>query len=104
MMTVVGEEGTSMQDFITYLKSEFFDRVYLQQNSYHDVDCACSIERQRYMFDVMLDILYHDFSFKNKDEARQHFFKMQSSALNWNETPWQSDSFNQAEKQLKELM
>ena len=31
MMKVVGEEGTSIDDFITYLKSEFIDAVYLQQ-------------------------------------------------------------------------
>jgi V/A-type H+/Na+-transporting ATPase subunit A len=34
MMKVVGEEGTSMDDFLVYLKGEFLDAVYLQQNSF----------------------------------------------------------------------
>src|SRR6202041_1644849 len=31
-MEVVGEEGTALEDLIIYLKSEFYDFVYLQQN------------------------------------------------------------------------
>ena len=104
MMTVVGEEGTSMQDFIVYLKGEFFDRVYLQQNAYHEVDAACSLERQHYVFDKILDILQKDFEFKKKDEARSFFFRLQSLALNWNEAPWQSDDFKKIEAQIKELL
>ena len=40
MMKVVGEEGTSLEDFVVYLKSEFLDAVYLQQDAYDDVDGA----------------------------------------------------------------
>lgn len=104
MMTVVGEEGTSMQDFIMYLKMEFFDRVYLQQNAYHEVDRACSLERQEYVFNQMLKILDHEFNFKDKDEARHFFFKLQSLCLNWNESPWQSESFRQTEQKIGELL
>src|SRR5574343_480978 len=34
MMKVIGEEGTSLKDYIDYLKGEFFDYVYLQQNAF----------------------------------------------------------------------
>ncbi|MGN0715184.1 MAG: V-type ATP synthase subunit A, partial [Anaerovoracaceae bacterium] len=34
MMKVVGEEGTSIEDYITYQKGELLDAVYLQQNSF----------------------------------------------------------------------
>ncbi len=104
MMTVVGEEGTSMADFVTYLKMEFFDRVYLQQNAYHEVDRACSPERQEHVFNLILEILGHDFSFKTKDEARQFFFKLQSLGLNWNESYWQSGSFQQIEAKIREIL
>jgi V/A-type H+-transporting ATPase subunit A len=51
MMKVVGEEGTSIDDFIvTYLKAEYVDAVYLQQDAYHEVDAATSAERQQYVF------------------------------------------------------
>jgi len=104
MMTVVGEEGTSVNDFVVYLKSEFFDRVYLQQNAYHEVDRACSLERQEHVFALLLQILENDFTFKGKDEARSFFFKLQSLLLDWNEAAWQSDEFNETESKIKELL
>ena len=36
MMTVVGEEGTPVEDFAMMLKAEFFDAAYLQQNAGQD--------------------------------------------------------------------
>ncbi len=36
-MEVVGEEGTSLADFILHLKAEFLDSVYLQQNAFDAV-------------------------------------------------------------------
>src|SRR4030042_277716 len=39
-MKVVGEEGTSLFDYVDYLKAEFFDFVYLQQNAFDTVDEA----------------------------------------------------------------
>ena len=41
MMKVLGEEGTSSEDFIIYQKGELLDSVYLQQNSFDPIDAAC---------------------------------------------------------------
>jgi V/A-type H+-transporting ATPase subunit A len=46
MMRVIGEEGTTLSDYIVYLKSEMLDSVYLQQNSFDLVDANCTKERQ----------------------------------------------------------
>ena len=45
MMKVVEEAGTSMDDYV-YLKAEYLDAVYLQQDAYDEVDGATSAERQ----------------------------------------------------------
>ncbi|MCK5083091.1 MAG: V-type ATP synthase subunit A, partial [Candidatus Omnitrophica bacterium] len=50
MMKVVGEEGTSTNEFIDYLKGEFLDAVYLQQNAFDKTDEATSADRQKYIF------------------------------------------------------
>ena len=57
MMKVVGEEGTSLEDYIIYQKGELLDAVYLQQNSFDPVDFAVIPERQKETFDVLYDIL-----------------------------------------------
>jgi V/A-type H+/Na+-transporting ATPase subunit A len=48
MMTVVGEEGVSLEDFTVALKADFFDNCYLQQNAFDDVDGATTAERQQF--------------------------------------------------------
>ena len=57
MMKVVGEEGTSIDDFVVYLKSEYIDATYLQQNAFDEVDSSNSVERQRYTFKMLLNLL-----------------------------------------------
>jgi len=69
MMKVVGEEGTSLEDFVVYLKGNFLDAVYLQQNSFDPVDASVSVERQRHVFALLIEILGSSFAFSGKDEA-----------------------------------
>ena len=53
---VVGEEGTSMRDFVIYLKSELYDICYLQQNAFDKEDAYCSLERQIELFSLLQEI------------------------------------------------
>lgn len=102
MMKVVGEEGTSLADFIDYLKGEFIDEVYLQQNAFDQVDDATTSERQIYVFNVLHQILTASMRFKNKNQARSFFQEIRQIFRNWNSAPWESDSFQKQEKELKE--
>jgi V/A-type H+/Na+-transporting ATPase subunit A len=88
MMTVVGEEGTPIDDFTTMLKAEFFDSAYLQQNAYDEIDAATSTDRQRFVFDKILEVIEADFVFRNKDDARHALKKISSMFINWNYSPW----------------
>lgn len=101
MMQVVGEEGTSIEDFITYLKSEFLDNVYLQQNSYDEVDAACPTERQKFLFDKVTEVLKHDFKLTDKAKARDLFFSLTEQFRTWNYAPWQSDEMKKADSAIQ---
>ncbi|MCK9555064.1 V-type ATP synthase subunit A [bacterium] len=102
MMKVVGEEGTAMEDYTEYLKGEFIDDVYLQQNAFDEVDGATPAERQEYVFGVLHEILKSEFDFGTKDEARHFFHGLRQEFKNWNSDPWESDAFKNREKTLKE--
>jgi V/A-type H+-transporting ATPase subunit A len=93
MMKVVGEEGTSLEDFATYLKAEFIDAVYLQQNAFSDSDATTPVERQRVMFDVMEEALKAQYSFDGKDEARRFFMDLRQTFIDWNDKPFDSEEF-----------
>ena len=74
MMKVVGEEGVSLKDYVDYLKGEFFDFVYLQQNAFDAVDEATTKDRQEYVFNfIYRRILNNEFDFKDKEEALRFF-------------------------------
>ena len=94
MMKVVGEEGTSLEDFTTYLKAEFLDAVYLQQNAFSDSDASTPVERQKVMFDVVEKALFTDYAFKEKDETRKFFMELQQTFIDWNDKKFESQEFN----------
>jgi V/A-type H+-transporting ATPase subunit A len=102
-MTVVGEEGTPIDDFTIMLKAEFFDSAYLQQNAYDDVDAATSIDRQRFVFDKILEVIETDFDFETKDQARNSFKKISSMFINWNYAPWDDSVISESEREDEPL-
>ena len=103
MMKVVGEEGTSLDDFILYLKSEFLDSVYLQQNSFDEVDAAADVERQTYVFKLLLKVLGSDFVLESKDDARGYFNQLRQKFIDWNYSVWQGDEFKKNEADIQQL-
>ncbi len=100
MMKVVGEDGTTLSDYITYLKSEMLDAVYLQQNSFDLVDANCGTLRQRYVTDKLISVLGSDYSLENKDDARAFFNHMRQKFIDWNYTEFESKNFQKYEYEI----
>ncbi|GHT79059.1 V-type ATP synthase alpha chain [Spirochaetia bacterium] len=101
MMKVVGEEGTSIDDYVVYLKGDFLDSVYFQQDSFNEVDSSVSPERQEHIFAIILTLLASKFSFADKNEARSWFNKLRQKFLDFNGSQWQSEPFTGFEKEIK---
>ncbi|MCF7876870.1 MAG: V-type ATP synthase subunit A [Candidatus Omnitrophica bacterium] len=104
MMKVVGEEGTSLDDYQVYLKSDFLDAVYLQQNGFNPIDAATGIERQAYVFDKISFILDTKFKFSDKDQARKMFYKLRSLFIDWNYTEKGSEKYKNSEKEIDQFL
>ncbi len=100
MMKVIGEEGTSTEDFVVYMKGEFLDAVYLQQNGFDEVDAATGAERQKYVFGKVVNVLRNDFIFPGKKEAREFFYNLRYRFIDWNYKKWDSEEFKKQEKEL----
>lgn len=104
MMKVVGEEGTALEDFVIYLKAEFLDAVYLQQDAYDKVDVATPLERQQYVFGKVLKILQQEFAFADKDSARRFFLELTQEFKNWNPTEFDSEEFKRVEARIDQRL
>ena len=100
MMKVVGEEGTSLADFIVYLKEEMLDAVYLQQNSFDLTDANCGAKRQRYVIDKLIRVLGSEYALQDKDEARGFFNRMRQKFIDWNYTEFMSEAFKTREEEI----
>lgn len=100
MMKVIEEEGATIEDFTTYLKSEYLDNVYLQQDAYDPVDGATSAERQQHVFKFIASVLRADMNFKNKDEARNFFQALTQKTKDWNRISKDDAVFKTVEEQL----
>jgi len=105
MMKVVGEEGTSSEDFEAYLKSEFLDVVYMQQNGFDPVDSATSTQRQEYVFSFLVKtVLERQFLIKDKQKARQFFYGLRQAFIDWNYAPWDTQQFKQQQEKIESLL
>ena len=103
MMKVIGEEGTTLFDYIVYLKAEMLDAVYLQQNSFDAVEANCGKVRQNYVTDKLIYIMGSAYALTSKDDARAFFNRMRQRFIDWNYTEFQSDAFKAAEDEIDAL-
>ncbi|MDD2231953.1 MAG: V-type ATP synthase subunit A [Sphaerochaetaceae bacterium] len=104
MMKVVGEEGTSVEDYIVYQKSELLDAAYLQQNSFDPVDSAVLPDRQKHVFDLMYRVLMSNLNLNDKKAARQFFNEMRQKFLDWNGVQTDDPRFAETESAIVQLL
>ncbi|MFA5287217.1 MAG: V-type ATP synthase subunit A [Candidatus Omnitrophota bacterium] len=104
MMKVIGEEGISLKDYIDYLKGEFFDYVYLQQNAFDPVDEATSQERQVYIYSFIYNILESDFNLADKENALHFFQQLRQLMRTWNSSQWNTGEFKRLEEEISLLL
>jgi len=104
MMKVVGEEGISNEEFVEFLKGEFFDAVYLQQNAFDKIDEATTSDRQKYMFAIMDEIIEKKFKFTSKDIARRFFQELRQSFITFNTLEFDSDEFKKRESEIRKKL
>ena len=103
MMKVIGEEGTSAEDYILYQKGELLDAVYLQQNSFDPIDAACEPECQAHEFNVLYDVLTRDYALSDKKEIRAFFNQVRQEFLDWHGTVYGTPEFAAQETKLTDL-
>jgi V/A-type H+-transporting ATPase subunit A len=103
MMQVTGEEGVSMEDFITYQKSLFVDMVYLQQDAFDEVDSSAPLERQKLSFNKVYQLTNRSYSFKNKKDARDYFTRLTGLFKNYNYAATGSPEHDRYLKEIDDL-
>jgi V/A-type H+/Na+-transporting ATPase subunit A len=103
MMQVTGEEGVTIEDYVTYQKSLFFDMVYLQQDAYDKVDVTVPMERQKECFLLCKRLIDREYRFDSNNEVREFFTRLTGLFKNLNYSPSGSDDYQRYLDQIGQL-
>lgn len=103
-MSVVGEEGISIDDIVTYLKGEFYDAVYLQQNAFDKVDTATDIDRQDEQIEVLSKVFRKQFKFPDREAARSFFLNLTDKIIQLNYLPRDHAEYNDRKNEILNLI
>ena len=103
-INILGDDGVPVAYHVIFWKSELIDFVILQQDAFDKIDSVTSIERQKYMVDLMMHICHTDFEFVNFNEVMDYFKKMINVCKQMNYSEFQSEEFKGFEKELEEMV
>ena len=104
MMQVTGEEGISLDDFVTYQKAQFLDTVYLQQDAFDSVDVATPMDRQQTMLSLVKDVTQREFLFDDKDNVRDFFIRITSAFRNLNYSATGSSDYEKFLSSIRSML
>ena len=104
MMQVTGEEGITLEDYVTYQKSLLLDMVYLQQDAYDKVDVSVPLDRQKEFLALVRGLIQRDYPFADKEEAHRFFTHLTGLLKNLNYTPRDAKDYTGYLAQIDDLV
>jgi V/A-type H+-transporting ATPase subunit A len=84
LIQVAGEEGVTLEDFVTWQKAMLVDLAFLQQDAFDEVDRATPLERQRDLLALLHPVVSRNYAFRTRDHAREVLTQFASLFKNLN--------------------
>jgi V/A-type H+-transporting ATPase subunit A len=103
MMQVTGEEGVTIEDFVTLQKALLVDMAYLQQDAFDKVDASMPRERQLESFKLLKEIVDRELTFETTEKTREVFTRITGLYKNWNYAPRESPQYESLQAEIREL-
>ena len=104
MMQVTGEEGITLEDFVTWQKSVLLDMCYLQQDAFDDTDSCMPRPRQLESLRLITRLIDHDYQFAHREQVRTFFTRLIGLYKNWNYSPPGSPEYQQYKTQIEQAL
>ncbi|MFR9594330.1 MAG: V-type ATP synthase subunit A, partial [Rikenellaceae bacterium] len=100
-INILGDDGVPVEYHERFWKSELIDFVILQQDAFDDIDANAPMDRQQFMFNMVLSICRNSYSFVEFNECTQFFKTMINNFRQMNYTVWKSDKFEAYRSQIE---
>ena len=101
-INILGDDGVPIEYHERFWKSELLDFVILQQDAFDSIDANCPIERQKMMYEMVLDVCHKSFSFTDFEACSRYFKGLINLFRQMNYSEWQSDKFFDYKRQIEE--
>ena len=103
-INILGDDGVPVEYHEMFWKSELVDFVILQQDAFDDIDANCPIDRQKYMFDFVMDVCRKQYGFAEFEDCSAFFKKLINLFKQLNYTEWKSEEFAKYESEIRALV
>ena len=101
-INILGDDGVPIEYHERFWKSELLDFVILQQDAFDSIDANCPIERQKMMYEMVLDVCHKSFSFTDFEACSRYFKGLINLFRQMNYSEWQSEKFFDYKRQIEE--
>ncbi|MBQ2247239.1 MAG: V-type ATP synthase subunit A [Tidjanibacter sp.] len=103
-INILGDDGVPVEYHEMFWKSELVDFVILQQDAFDDIDANCPIERQKFMFDFVMEVCRKQYGFVEFEECSAFFKNLINLFKQLNYTVWQSEEFAKYESEIRSIV
>ena len=103
-INILGDDGVPVAYHERFWKSELIDFVILQQDAFDDIDANCPIERQKMMYEMVLDVCRKSFDFADFEACSRFFKGLINLFRQMNYAEWQSEKFNDYKNQIEQAV
>ena len=103
-INILGDDGVPVEYHTTFWKAELIDFIVLQQDAFDEIDAVTPIERQKHILDLVTEICRTEFQFDLFNQVADFFKELINIGKQMNYAEFQSESFNDYHRQMKELV
>lgn len=93
-INILGDDGVPIEYHDRLWKSELIDFVILQQDAFDKIDANTPMERQKFMFNKILDICDMEFEYDDFQDCSAFFKSLINVFKQLNYSEWQGEKFN----------
>lgn len=103
-ISILGDDGVSIDFHTAYWHAEVVDYVFLQQDAFDEIDARTPMERQKYMVDHLLETLHTPIKFYGFDEVQPFYKKIIDRYKQMNYEAFMSPAFVSYSEEIKKLL
>ncbi len=103
-INILGDDGVPLEYHKRFWKSELIDFIVLQQDAFDKIDSSTPLDRQAYMYSLVISICDKDFEFDNFEECSVFYKGLINTLRQMNYAEFKSEEFNKYLDQLNNQM